>query len=506
MSLFFGRADRRVLPLSVIAISLCFVPCAFGGAQEDIENLIATSPILQEGHIGFEFIDAETGKVVAQRNPSQLFTPASNAKLYSTAFALVRLGITYRFKTSVRTTATSVNNGSIPDLIFIAGGDPNLSGRVIPYSVAPNHNDPLTAISKMADQVVAKGVKCIDGNLIADDSRYPYDPYPDGWTFDDGTWYYGAPVSAFSVNDNSIHVTVAPTKPGELASVQLDPDIGSLIVLNEATTDDTNVAKINMSRPPGSNELVISGTIGMSAQPDQEDVAVPDPALFAARALRYELQNRGVSIRGEAQAVHRDLATVPNPLGAPRIAIIPSGMELASLESAPLFQVIQIVNKVSQNLHAEMLLRETAYATRSMGTLAAGLDERKSFLAGAGIPEKTYAFADGSGLARQDVTSPQATVALLRYMWNRPERQAWVDSLPIGGVDGTLKHRFKNIAGAERVHAKTGSLSHVAALSGYLQTKSGQWLIFSMMANAELNDHGDVQKFFDAACGVLLKQ
>jgi D-alanyl-D-alanine carboxypeptidase/D-alanyl-D-alanine-endopeptidase (penicillin-binding protein 4) len=506
MNLFLSRAPRNGLPLFVVAAFLCTAANALCGVQEDIDGLISASPTLQQGHIGFEFIDAQTGKVVAQRNPSQLFTPASNAKLYTTAFALVRLGITYKFKTSVRTRATSINNGAIPDLIFIAGGDPNLSGRMIPYSVAPNQNDPLTAIAKLADQIAAKGVKCIGGDIIADDSRYPYDPYPDGWTFDDGTWYYGAPVSAFSINDNSIHVTVAPTKPGDLAGVQLHPDIGSLIVLNEAITDGTNAAKINMSRPPGSNELVISGTIGMTAQPDEEDVAVPDPALFAAQALQYELQNRGVSIRGQAQAVHRDLTTVPNLLSAPRIAIIPSGMELASLESAPLFQAVQVINKVSQNLHAEMLLRETGYATRSIGTLAAGLEERKSFLAQAGIPENTYAFADGSGLARQDVTSPQATVALLRYMWNRPERQAWLDSLPIGGLDGTLKHRFKNIAGAERVHAKTGSLSHVAALSGYLETQSGKWLIFSMMANAELNDHGEVQKFFDAACGVLLKK
>lgn len=506
MPLFFARSGRRRLPSLMVVVFLCSVARAFGGAQEDIESLIAASPGLQQGHIGFEFIDAETGKVVAQNNSAQLFTPASNAKLYTTALALVRLGNTYTFKTSVRTTATSVNNGAIPDLIFMAGGDPNLSGRAIPYSVAPNHNDPLAAISKLADQIAAKGVKCIDGNLTADDSRYPYDPYPDGWTFDDGTWYYGAPVSAFSINDNSIHVTVAPAQPGELASVRLDPDIGALIVLNEALTDGTNAAKINISRPPGSNELVISGTIGITAPPDQEDVAVPDPALFAAQALQYELQNRGVSIQGDAQAVHRDLTAVPNPLGAPRMAAIPTGMELASLESAPLFQVIQIVNKVSQNLHAEMLLRETAYAIRNVGTLAAGLDERKRFFAEAGIPEKTYAFADGSGLARQDVTSPQATVALLRYMWRQPERQAWLDSLPVGGVDGTLRRRFKNIAGASRVYAKTGSLSHVAALSGYLQTKSGKWLIFSMMANAELNEHGEVQKFFDAACGVLLKQ
>src|SRR6185312_4220765 len=216
---------------------LCAVVNAFCGVQEDIDNLIAASPSLQQGHIGFEFVDAQTGKVVVQRDPSQLFTPASNAKLYTTAFALVRLGSNYTFKTSVRTSTTSVNNGVIPDLIFIAGGDPNLSGRVVPYSVAPNHNDPLTAISKLADQIAGKGVKCINGDLTADDSRYPYDPYPDGWTFDDGTWYYGAPVSAFSINDNSIHVTIAPTTPGELPRVQLEPDIGTLIVLNEAITE-----------------------------------------------------------------------------------------------------------------------------------------------------------------------------------------------------------------------------------------------------------------------------
>lgn len=492
---------------------LLAIPCSKAAAsqtnpaQEEIQQMIAASANLERGEIGFEFVDAQTGEVVAQQNASRLFTPASNTKLYTTALAFVRLGITYTFKTSVRTSATLAPGETVvPDLSFIAGGDPNLSGRVLPYSPLPSHNDPLTAIAKLADQIAAKGIKQINGNLIADDSRYPYEPYPDGWTFDDGTWSYGAPVSAFSVNDNSVHVTVKGTALGKLADVRLDPDFGYFVVLNQVVTDETNQTKVNISRPPGSNELVITGTIGRTAPMAEEDVAVADPALFAAEALKYELEERGVSVRGEAQAVHRDLTTVPNPLGAPRTATLPEGTELASLESAPLFEVVQVVNKVSENLHAEMLLREVAYATRSVGTLAAGLNERKTFLVEAGIPEKTYVFADGSGLARQGLTSPAATVALLRYMWNRPEKQAWIDSLPIGGVDGTLKNRFKNVDGAERVHAKTGSLAHVAALSGYLQIKSGQWLIFSMMANAELNEGGEVQKFFDQACGVFLKE
>jgi D-alanyl-D-alanine carboxypeptidase/D-alanyl-D-alanine-endopeptidase (penicillin-binding protein 4) len=474
-------------------------------AQQQIEQMIVSSPDLGRGNIGFEFADAQTGEVIAAQGASRLFTPASNTKLYTTALAVVRLGITYTFKTSVRTSVSRVaDNGAIPDLIFIAGGDPNLSGRTLPYSTAPDHTDPLKAIAALADQIAAKGVKQVDGDLVADDSRYPYEPYADGWTFDDGTWYYGAPVSAFSVNDNAVHVTVTATRPGDLADVRLDPEVGALMVLNQAVTDRTNVAKVNMLRVPGSNELVVSGTVGQTAPPAQEDVAVADPALFAANALKFELENRGVVVRGEPRAVHRDLTTVPNPLAAQRVVASPTGTELASLESAPLFEAIQVVNKVSQNLHAEMLLREVAYATRSVGTLAAGLEERKVFLEEAGIPDTAYAFADGSGLARQGLTSPNATVALLRYMWNRPEKESWVNSLPVGGVDGSLKNRFKNVDGADRVHAKTGSLSHVAALSGYLETKSGRWIIFSMMANAELNDSDEVQKFFDAACELFL--
>lgn len=477
--------------------------------------MISSSPDLPHGHIGFEFVDAESGKILAQMGAREFFTPASNTKLYTTALALVRLGITYQFKTAVKTSAIlTPAETHTPDLIFVGGGDPNLSGRILPFTQEPaspessgtiNH-DPLAAVNKLADQVVEKGIQVVDGDVIGDDSRYPFEPYPDGWTFDDGIWNYGAPVSSLCVNDNSVHLTVAPGEPNDVAAITMAPDVGEFVLLNQVVTGPGNQTRISITRPPGSNELIVSGTLGSQAPAFQEDIAVADPALFAAEALRYALEQRGVVVRGEARAFHRNLKDVPNPLTAPRLESTPTGTELATLNSAPISQIVQVVNKVSQNLHAEMLLREVAFATRSIGTLEAGREERKSFLAEAGLDPAGFAFADGSGLARQDLTTPDSTVKLLRYMWSRPERDAWIQSLPIGGVDGTLQHRFKSIEGAGRVHAKTGSLSHVTATSGYLQTASGRWIIFSMMANAEVNASAEVGSFFDRACGLFLRQ
>src|SRR6185312_6454659 len=501
----------QILPALIL---LLFLPPAFAAtdtpveaAQTQIERLISASPHLRRGHIGFEFADADTGELLAAQGADQFFTPASNTKLYTTSLALERLGVNYQFKTSVRTTAKVMpGETDIPDVTLIGGGDPNLSGRILPFSQDAHDNDPLAAIDKLADQIAQWGIRRITGDVIGDDTRYPYDPYPDGWTFDDALWYYGAPVSALSVNDSAVRLTVQGTETGDLADVCLQPNVGYFVVLNQVVTDNSAESHVTISRPTGSNELVLSGTIGRSASKIQEDVAVADPALFAAEALKQALEERGIVVNGEARALHRDLNNVADPLDAPLLASLPSGTELASLESAPLWQIVQVVNKVSQNLHAEMLLREVGYATRNVGTLAAGLDERQKFLQQAGITNDGYDFGDGSGLARQGVTTPASTVMLLRYMWTRPEKKLWLESLPVGGVDGSLRRRFKGLDGGDRVHAKTGSLSHVAALSGYLLTRSGRWIVFSIMANAEVGNAPEVGMLFDGACEIFLNQ
>jgi serine-type D-Ala-D-Ala carboxypeptidase/endopeptidase (penicillin-binding protein 4) len=258
---------------------------------------------------------------------------------------------------------------------------------------------------------------------------------------------------------------------------------------------------VSIARRPGSNELVLSGTIGETAPAVNEDLGVSDPALFAARALKTALEDRGIAVDGDATADHSELsegAVLRSDVAAPPA-------QLASLKSAPLSQVMQVVNKVSQNLHAEMLLREVGLQTRKTGTLDAGLNERDAFLAEVGIPHDGFSMVDGSGLARQNLASPSSTVMLLQYMWKRPERDVWLASLPTGGIDGSLHRRFRNVAGGERVHAKTGSMSHVSTLSGYLQRKNGSWVIFSMMANSEADeDAAEVRNYFDRVCEFFL--
>lgn len=493
-----------------VRILLCFSVVVASSPLHGAENgqlleFINSSRSLSHAHLGWKFLEADTGKVLADHEASAFFAPASNAKLYTTAAALVRLGVTYQFKTIVKTGGTVDVDGTLRgDLILVGGGDPNLSGRTLPYTPDRHDEDPLAAVKRLADQIQSRGIRRVQGDVIGDDTRYPFDPYPDGWTIDDATWYYGAPVSALSVNDSSVQIAVLPTRPGEPADVHLDPEFGYFVVLNRVVTDESAAAHIDISRPPGSNELILSGTIGRTAPKVEEYVAVPDPALFAASALKAQLEVRGISVRGGARAAHRNLSSVPNPLAEALLVSAPEGMVLASLDSAPLYQVVQVVNKVSQNLHAEMLLREVALATHGVGTVAAGLDERTKFLAEAGIDSAAFDLTDGSGLARQDLTTPDSTVQLLRYMWQRPERDSWLASLPVGGIDGSLRRRFKNLPGAERIHAKTGSLAHVSTLSGYLQAKSGNWIIFSVMINGEVNDKGDVQEFLQQAFALFL--
>ncbi|MFL6417134.1 MAG: D-alanyl-D-alanine carboxypeptidase/D-alanyl-D-alanine-endopeptidase [Bryobacteraceae bacterium] len=267
-----------------------------------------------------------------------------------------------------------------------------------------------------------------------------------------------------------------------------------MTILNQVVTDPSTPTHIEFRRPLGSNELILYGTISNSASEWNEQFAVSDPARFAAQSLLNVLRERGVSVRGEARS---DNETATD-----------EGTLLVHRESLPVGQLIQIVNKVSQNLHAEMLLREVAYARTGPGTLAEGRKELETFLAEAGITRKGTGFTstDGSGLSRSDLTSPASTVTLLRYMWARPERQVWVDSMPVGAWDGSLEHRFRGLPGSQRVHGKTGSLSHVNALSGYLETKTGRNVAFSIMVNGTVAPEAAVREFIDRLCAVFLNQ
>jgi len=539
-----------VRTLCAALLFLCGCICAFQplphkGATlaSQIDALLKAHPNIARGRLGLLVVNLENGAVLADENSAHFFTPASNAKLFTTAAALVRLGPDYRFLTVVRASpGWRPGDPTVRELRLVGGGDPNLSGRVLPFSKSVRSGPPLSRIAQLADQIVEAGIRVVSGDVVAVDSRYPSDPYPDGWTLNDYLWDYGAPVSSFSVNDNSVQLIVTPTEPGSLASVELTPEVGHYVVLNQALTVAGRMDQIEILRDPGSEEIVVRGEIGREAgreadpnlRPHQEDLAVNDAALFAAQALAAALRDRGVAVLGRPRAERPETTAPSQTVALPQTAALsqtarprgtaasaeasgpapppkPPGDELpevASLQSAPLSEIIAVINKVSQNLHAEMLLRELGFAGTGTGTQAAGVAARKAFLAEAGVTEKEtgYVLDDGSGLARQDLITPQSTVALLRYMWTRPEREVWLASLPIGGVDGSLEHRMTKLSHPERIHAKTGSLSHVISLSGYAEPRRGRWLAFSILINGATAPPREVSGFLDQVCALILDE
>lgn len=495
---------RRMVLGSLLLPFLAIAQDAHPDFGAEIAALAQKAPIIQRARFGFKVVDLQTGQVLAQQNAANFFTPASNVKLYTTAFALLRLGPDYRFQTELRTSGSwHPGQTSLGDLQFIGGGDPNLSGRVLPYAVNSESGDPLSAIRDLASKLCEAGVREITGDVTGVATRYGRDLYPDGWTIDDANYGYGAPVSSLVVNDSIVSISVTPGQPGELATVETDPAFDHFVILNQVLTDTSDQARLQIARPAGSNELILSGAIGIRAAGWKQDVAVEDPALFASEALIESLRQDGVVVRGSPAAQY---CSSDSAEAASNSCAVQTGAILAVHQSPPLWQAVQVTNKTSQNLHAEMLLRETSYADSGSGTLAAAVAAREDFLKTIGVsPDNTgFSLADGSGLARQDLTTPDSTVTLLQSMWQSPVRDAWVASLPVGGVDGSLQHRFHNMVAADHVHAKTGSISHVSSLSGYIETQKHGWLAFSIMVNAAVGDNGDVRTFLDSFCGLFL--
>jgi D-alanyl-D-alanine carboxypeptidase/D-alanyl-D-alanine-endopeptidase (penicillin-binding protein 4) len=423
-----------------------------------IHRTIAASPAARSAFWGIQIVDQASGSTLVAINADHFFVPASNTKLFTAALALKRLGPDYKFRTTVRMDA----DGSIR---LVGGGDPNLNNRAIPYTPGPRTGDPLQAIEDLADQVVAGGVKSIAGDVIGDDSFYVWQPFAPGWAVDDPLWDYGAPVSALTVNDNTFSLTLTGGgQEGAPVSIQLSPPVEFYQIDNRLDTAGEGGRRASIERVAGSMQLRLWGKLAPGQQ-QTRTLGIDDPALYAAQALYDALARRGVNIAGRPVAHHQFPDDVPDLTLGPE-PDPPEGRELAARDSAPLVEDLRITAKVSQNLHAEMLLRAVGRARRHVGSRQAGLEEMQAFLAEAGLEEDDYRFADGSGLSRLNLVQPRAVVKLLQYMYATPE---WMGLLPVGGEDGSLATRFTGTRAAGKIHAKTGTLSHVSALSGYVQ-------------------------------------
>jgi len=464
--------------------------------KKQVEKILA-EPDLARGFWGIEITSLKTGKALFSLNADKMFTPASNTKLFTTAAALALIGPDYKFRTTVETSGSLDKYGRLSgDLVLVGRGDPTLSGRELPYKMRTQRNsDPTKVLEKLADELVQKGVKYIDGDVVADDSYFAFERYGEGWSQDDLVWAEGAPVSAITINDNVVFVNILPgTHPGDKAFVSLVPFAGYYTIDNRLMTTPAGTGrKIYINREPGSTTLTLWGTIPMDDAGANEGLAIEDPAEFAATLFRHLLEMRGIAVYGKQRTRHTELASlstftstvIASSRGGDEHSLTaPAGpLVLAEYQSPPLSEDIQVVNKVSQNLHAEILLRLLGREKGTGGTVQAGLEVLRGFLNNAGISADDYVFYDGSGLSRQNLVTPHAVVQLLTFVSGQTWGKEFRDSLPAAGVDGSMADRCPNLDPEAHVYGKTGSLGGVKTLSGYAVSAKGELLAFSIMSN-----------------------
>jgi serine-type D-Ala-D-Ala carboxypeptidase/endopeptidase (penicillin-binding protein 4) len=458
------------------------------------ETLLASEPT-SKGEWGLLIADAETGETLYEQNAAKYFVPASNMKLFTTALALEKLGPEFRFHTTLESNGVITPEGELTaDLVLVGRGDPNLSNRRFPFNLKEEFDGPPEKIlAELVDALVAKGVKSMSGDVIGDDGYFPLERYPNGWEVDDMVWEYGAAISALVVNDNTATLTLTPGQAaGDAVQAAVAPRTPDFVVDNRVQTSAASVkADLTLTREPGAHLVVVRGTLPEKSAPRKLVLAIEEPALNAATLLKALLEERGVRIGGGIRARHEAQASDTGI--APTV--------LAEHVSIPLGDAVKLVNKISQNLHTEVLLRAAMRQTTSWNDPDDLMKFATDFYAQAGVTPDDVIQTDGSGLSRHDMLTPRAIVSVLRYAQTRPWFESYYASLPVAGVDGTMEERMKNTPAAGRVHAKTGSVEHVRTMSGFADTAGGRRLLFSFLSN---NQGGKKHEATDAMTGLCL--
>ena len=445
---------RSSFLLAAVLLLVARAPARAQDALSPVLDKILDAPALKGGITGAIVCRVDTGQVLYAHDADTRLIPASNRKLFTSAAALEVLGDDFRIHTDLRADATPDAAGTIRGSLYLHGGGDGL--------LSPADLDAL------AQTLARSGVKRVEGNVVGDGSLFTDGPYGFGWEWDDFSDEEFPQISALEVNEGVLGVHVAPGKAvGDPVTVTLTPPTDFLPVVVAAKTGAKDAPNdCAVSRPWDKNYFLITGTLPLGTMLDQ-NVPVKDPPLLAATLLHQALANVGITVTGRAV-----LGQTP-----------PGAVTLAEHLSLPLAQYLPRMNKPSDNLLAECLVR--LVGTNGTGAVSYDIGHARetAFLRSLGLDTATLNLVDGCGVGRRNFVCARAVAALLREMHKKPDWRVWYDSLPIAGVDGTLKSRMKGTAAASNAHAKTGTLGAVRALSGYVTGRSGTLYAFSLLMN-----------------------
>jgi D-alanyl-D-alanine carboxypeptidase/D-alanyl-D-alanine-endopeptidase (penicillin-binding protein 4) len=456
-----------VVAMTMGSTSLC---SAAGGSaaitrlRTELDRIFADSRFAG-AHWGVQIYSLDRSEVLYEKNPAKLLIPASNAKLITTSAALLRLGPDYCFRTLLLTDG-SIEDGALKGDLVVAGfGDPSIT-------VESPDDDPFDTFRAWAFILKSKGIEKITGDILGDSSAFENPMLGQGWAWDDLTEGYAAPVSALQFNENRLWLRINPrNKKSGFPKVELLPLPEYWIVDNKLTIKTESAkAKIGIDRSPSNDSIVASGTVPANGMILDNQIAVNDPVHFYLASLKHVLASEGIDVAacGIREAKGGD----------------PQSMALLwTHTSAPLSEIIKPLLKDSLNLYAETLVRVLGMELNKQGSFEAGREVVEETLGRMAIDKDRYLYADGSGLSRLNLASAEMLVRILRSMYRHPCFSAFHEALAIAGRDGTLENRLKGTRAEDNLHGKTGSLSGVSSISGYVKTRGGEMLAFSIIAN-----------------------
>jgi len=428
-------------------------------------------PELKRGSVGVKIISLDTGKTIFEQDAEKYFMPASNMKSFTVAAAMERLTPNFRFVTSVYAIALPDASGTIKgDLTVFGRGD-------ISVSTAFYDGDYYKGIDELANRIAQAGIKRVEGNLIGDETFFSGSAIPSGWEWDDLQWYYGAEVSALPLNDNAVDLSIKPGGQNAPCFIQIQPANTVYKIVNRCVTGGSR-RDIRVIKKIAQNILEVYGTIPNNDGGYSGQIAISHPSELFVEMLRQRLSQKGIVVTG------RTLVKSEKPA----ISTMVMPVEIAKLESFPFSVVAAKTMKPSQNLYTETILwtlgEQFGNKTDALSSADKGIGVVKSFLRQIGVADDGIIQYDGSGLSRHNLITPAAAVRLYEYMAKQsPNAIAWQNSLTIGGVDGTLRNRFKGTRAEGNMRGKTGTIDQVSALSGYVTTAGGERLVLSVVVN-----------------------